>query len=165
MLRIITLLFIIMAASSQASPLAEFKKVGAAKLEVLFWDIYISELYSPDGRFVPENYPIALKIRYLRDIKARSLVERTAEEWSKLGYSEQQINAWLANIQDLWPDIRKGDELLLVIDQQGQSQFYYNDTALGLVPDPTFGAGFAAIWLDEKSSYPDLRAQLIGKDS
>ena len=148
--------------SIQASPIADFKKIGHAKLEVLFWDIYESELYSPSGVFVPESYPLALKIRYLRNIKADSLVERTGDEWQKLGYSEQQTQNWLSQIENLWPDISKGDELLLVINQQGQSEFYYNDTQLATLTDTSFGPGFAAIWLDQNCSYPELRAQLIG---
>lgn len=150
-------------ASPFGNPIDNLKKVGGAKLEVLFWDIYESELYSPTGKFLPDQYPLALKIRYLRNIKAQSLVEKTGEEWEKLGYPEEQTQKWLSQIEDLWPDIQKGDELLLLINSQEQSVFYYNDKALGVLSDETFGPGFAAIWLDENCSYPTLRNQLIGK--
>ena len=155
--------FLMVSMMVNASPLADFKKIGHAKLEVLFWDIYESELYSPSGVFEPDTYPLALKIRYLRNIKASSLVERTGDEWQKLGFSDAQTNTWLGQIENLWPDIRKGDELLLVINQAGQSEFYYNDSKLGTLTDTSFGPGFAAIWLDKNCSYPELREQLIGE--
>lgn len=151
-------------ASAIVNPIGDLKKVGEAKLEVLFWDIYESELYSPSGEFFPDQYPLALKIRYLRNIKAESLVEKTGEEWQKLGYPEEQTQNWLNQIAGLWPDIRKGDELLLVINPKGESEFYYNHQALGTLSDLSFGPGFAAIWLDENCSYPKLRNQLIGKE-
>ena len=70
---------------SMANPLDDLKKVGEAKLKVLFWDVYNSSLYSKTGEYQAEKFPQALKINYLRDIDAEDLIERTQDEWEKLG--------------------------------------------------------------------------------
>ena len=146
-----------------ASPMQDMQKVGQAKLEFLFWDIYNSELYSPDGVFAQDTYPLALKIEYLRDIDADDLVDKTAEEWEKLGYSDEQIAPWLSEIKTIWPDINKGDELLLIVDEDKSSRFFYNHELIGDMQDTTFGPSFLAIWLDENCSFPKLRKKLIGE--
>lgn len=146
-----------------ASPIQSMQKVGEAKLEFLFWDIYDSTLYSESGVFVQEEYPLALQIKYLRDIDASDLVDKTAEEWIKLGYSDEQITPWLTEISKIWPNIAKGDELLLVVEEDKSSRFYHNRELIGDLQDVSFGPSFLAIWLDENCSYPKLRKKLIGQ--
>jgi hypothetical protein len=145
-----------------ASPVAELKKVGQAKLEVLFWDVYESELYSDDGQYRLDAYPVALKIHYLRNIKAADLVDRTADEWQKLGVTKQQAAPWLARLATLWPDIKKGDELIIVVNKDSSSDFFFNNQSLATIDDSEFGPNFLRIWLDENCSYPKLRQKLIG---
>lgn len=148
-----------------ASPVQDMQKIGEAKLEFLFWDIYNSSLYSPSGVFAKDEYPIALNIQYLRDIEAQDLVDKTAEEWEKLGFTQEQISPWLEKITTIWPDIEKGDELLLIVEADKRSRFYHNQTLIGDMQDETFGPSFLAIWLDENCSFPKLRKKLIGKGS
>lgn len=146
-----------------ASPIQDMQKVGEAKLEFLFWDVYLSALYSPSGVFNEEEYPLALNIQYLRDIDAQDLVDKTAEEWQKLGFSDEQISPWLEQIKAIWPDIVKGDELLLVVEADKRSRFYHNQELIGDMQDTAFGPSFLAIWLDENCSFPKLRKKLIGQ--
>lgn len=145
-----------------ANPIHQLQKVGEAKLEFLFWDIYRSKLYSPSGNYQQNSYPVALDIEYLRDIKAVDLVERTADEWQKLGFEPAQVQQWLVLLSDMWPNIKKHDSLLLLIDEHQKSNFYYNEQLIGSLEDPLFGPSFLSIWLDENCSYPELRKQLIG---
>ncbi len=145
-----------------ASPIEDMKKVGSAKLEIFFFDIYYSELYSLSGTYNAGELPLALNIRYLRDIKANDLIQRTLEEWEKLGYASEKTEQWVAELTKLWPDIKKQDTLTLLVDDQGESQFFFNDDELGSLTDPKFGESFLAIWLDEKCSFPKLRKKLIG---
>lgn len=155
-------LMVLLNGVGMASPVAELKKVGQAKLEVLFWDVYESELYSDDGQYQLDTYPLALKIHYLRNIQADDLVERTAQEWQKLGISKQQAAPWLAQLKTLWPDIKKGDELTIVVNNDRSSDFFFNNQSLATIDDRDFGPSFLRIWLDEKCSYPKLRQKLIG---
>lgn len=145
-----------------ASPINNMQKIGSAKLEIFFFDIYYSELFSPTGEYSANELPLALQIKYLRDIKASDLIERTLEEWEKLGMSNEQTNAWVVELKALWPDINKQDVLTIVVDQHGVSEFFFNDSSLGVIDDKEFGKSFLAIWLDENCSFPKLREKLIG---
>lgn len=145
-----------------ASPLEKLTMVGEAKLEVFFFDIYHSELYSASGTYQQDQFPLGLKITYLRDIEAESLVENSEKEWRKQGFSEEIFAPWLASIKQLFPNIEKGDELLLVVDEEQQSHFYYNQKPLQKITNPSFGPGFLSIWLSENCSYPKVRNKLIG---
>ncbi|MFQ3235149.1 MAG: hypothetical protein ACI9C4_000703 [Paraglaciecola sp.] len=148
--------------SGQAEPLANMQAIGQAKLKVLFWNVYRSTLYSQDGRYIESQLPLALKIHYLRDINAKDLVEKTADEWRKLGLPSSQTQAWLTRLELVWPNIKKGDELLLVVNEDRSSTFYFNKIPLENITDLQFGSNFLRIWLDKNSSYPELRKQLIG---
>lgn len=145
-----------------ADPISELKKVGEAKLKVLFWDVYNSTLYSQTGEYQAELFPQALKINYLRDIDADDLIERTKEEWQKLDIKQDTYQQWLPMLTEIFPDIKKGDTLLLKVSENLQSEFFFNGKAIGKIADESFGQSFLRIWLDENCSYPKVRNQLIG---
>ena len=96
-----------------ANPLDDLKKVGEAKLKVLFWDVYNSSLYSKTGEYKAEQFPQAIKINYLRDFDAEDLIERTQDEWEKLGIKQVTFSQWIPLLTNIFPDIKKGDTLLL----------------------------------------------------
>jgi len=146
-----------------SSPISSLQKVGEAKLEIIFWDIYFSELYSADGTYQPQTYPIALNIRYLRDIKAADLVEQTIKEWKKLGISKDKYEKWLPFLTETWPNIKDGDELLFKVNAEKMGEFFFNGNSIGQLEDPEFSEQFLAIWLDENCSYPKVRKRLIGQ--
>ena len=147
-----------------ADPLAELKKVGEAKLKVLFWDVYNSSLYSQTGEYQAEIFPQALKINYLRDIDAEDLIERTQQEWQKLGIKQEIFTAWIPLLTEIFPNIKKGDTLLLNVNKDQHSEFYFNGKTIGKITDKNFGPSFLRIWLDENSSYPKVRNKLIGSN-
>ena len=150
--------------SVSASPYQGLEKVGQAKLQVLFWDVYQSTLYAEGGQFTEHNYPVVLEINYLRNIDADDLVEQTEKEWRKLGFDATQYKPWLNELQGLWPDIKKGDTLAFSVDQQGNNTFYFNQAPIGAIDGKVFSDQFLAIWLDENCSYPKLRKQLLGQN-
>tara|TARA_R110000868_G_scaffold59891_2_gene183624 strand:- start:3848 stop:4378 length:531 start_codon:yes stop_codon:yes gene_type:complete len=147
-----------------AEPLFELKKVGEARLSVLFWDIYDSALYTQSGVYRSEEFPQALDIVYLRDIESIELIENTKEEWQKLGINDEDSVRWLGNLTQLLPNIKKGDRLTLVVNTHKHSEFFLNSNSIGSVCDAKFGPAFLRIWLDAGSSYPKVRRKLIGKN-
>ena len=149
---------------SMANPLDDLKKVGEAKLKVLFWDVYNSSLYSKTGEYQAEQFPQALKINYLRDIDAEDLIERTQDEWEKLGIKQVTFSQWIPLLTNIFTDIKKGDTLLLSVSENQQSEFFFNGKTIGKITDQTFGKSFLRIWLDEKCSYPKVRNKLIGSN-
>jgi hypothetical protein len=136
--------------------------VGQARLSVMFWPVYDSRLYSPDGNYSEKTRPLRLEIQYLRDVEAQDLVANTRKEWQHLGMGDVKQQQWLAALERLWPDVGENDVLALVVDEQDRSTFLLNGKALGTIDDPAFGGDFLAIWLSPETSRPDLRLALLG---
>lgn len=149
---------------SMANPIAELKIVGEAKLKVLFWEVYNATLYNQTGEYQAELFPQALKINYLRDIDAEDLIETTQDEWEKLGFKAKTFGDWISLLTRVFPNIKKGDTLLLKVTENQHSEFFFNGKTIGKITDPSFGKSFLRIWLDENCSYPKVRNKLIGLD-
>ena len=144
---------------------ASLAKVGEARLRVMLWSIYDSRLYTPSGDYRDGERPLRLEIEYLRDIKARALVERTKEEWAAMGRDHPRQDEWLSQLSSLWPDIRENDILAIELTPENAAVFTHNGNPLGRIEDPEFGQQFVDIWLSEDSTRPELRASLIGTQS
>lgn len=142
--------------------LSELKKVGDAKLKVLFWDVYNSSLYSQTGEYQAEHFPQVLKIDYLRDIAAEDLIKRTQDEWEKLGIEREVFIPWIPLLAEIFPNIKKRDTLIFWVSEDKQSEFYFNGQTIGKISDTAFGISFLRIWLDENCSFPMVRNKLIG---
>ncbi|SES63649.1 chalcone isomerase family protein [Thalassotalea agarivorans] len=138
-----------------------FKEVGSARFSYFFWDIYDSKLLTPTGSYNESEWPIQLQITYLRDIKAKALVESTQEQWQHLNVPSQNYQDYIPMLLTMWPDIKEGDSLTLTVNENG-SMFHFNNEMIGQVQDQDFGPLFAAIWLSEGTSEPELRARLLG---
>lgn len=121
-------------------------------------------MYNQTGIFTQNEFPQALKIDYLRDIDAIDLVEKTQDEWLKLGVEIKQIDSWLLMLNKIFPDIKNGDSILLKVDANKHSEFFFNGQSIGTINDTEFGQAFLRIWLDENCSYPKVRNKLIGLD-
>lgn len=141
------------------------KKVGEARMKVLFWHVYDSTLYTRSGIYHPEIRPVRLELRYQRNIRSADLVERTASEWQQLGIAPTRYAPWLAQIGKAWPDVAPNDTLAIEVDQRNQSTFFFNGKPLATLDDPEFGKNFLAIWLSPSTSQPEHRLALIGEKS
>ncbi|HCB3093290.1 TPA: hypothetical protein MYU08_004252, partial [Klebsiella pneumoniae] len=81
---------------------------------------------------------------------------------------EPRSEAWLRMLQGIWPDVAPGSQLAFVV-RGGEGQFWYRASAaqtaftpLGPRQSAAFSTRFLAIWLDPRTTYPELRQQLIG---
>ena len=138
------------------------EKCGTALLKVLFWEVYESSLYTPDGTWQDDTRPFRLDIRYLRTISAEDLVKQTGKEWAEQGKASPQHTTWMEDLRTLWPDVTSDDVISLAVDKAGVSTFLFNGEVIGSLQDPQFGEDFSGIWLAENTTRPKLRAQLIG---
>jgi len=162
MLRALLVLALALPLVAAATAPPAWQQVGQARLRVMLWDVYDSTLYTLDGGFRDGQRPLRLSLRYLRDIRADSLLASTADEWDRQGMQHPRRAVWLEQLAALWPDISSGDELALVLGADGGSEFLHNGVALGGIDDPEFGARFIAIWLAPDTSRPELRRALLG---
>ena len=150
------------ALNAQALPWENLQLTGEARLKVLFWNVYDARLYTADGAYAENSYPLALQLNYLRDIDKNDLVDETRNQWRQQGLDDHpRIETWLDELARLWKDVRKHDAITLVVDDGGRSSFYFNEQLLGQIADPEFAAYFAAIWLSDKTTSPRVRERLI----
>ena len=159
-LMIVTVLFSL---NAQAMP-DNVKLVGQGQFSYLFWDLYQAQLYTADGNWsgYQQSAPLVLKLTYQRDISKADFIEATVDQWKHLqGKVSAQHQDWAKQLDTLWTDVKKGDQLSCVLLADGTVQFYFNDKLLGDVTDPAFGPAFLDIWLSEKTSAPKLRKQLL----
>jgi hypothetical protein len=141
---------------------SDFEQVGKTRLKVLFWSVYDAELWTDSGNYEQFNQRV-LRLNYLRNIAADDLVDSTGEEWQRLGIElSAEHQQWLSDLRTMWPDVRKGDCLMLVETSQGHAQFFNATGPLGTIESDLFTEHFLAIWLAENSRFADERNQLIG---
>ncbi len=152
----------------------DLNKVGEGKLNYLFWDIYLAQYYSSapqstkaewqhrQNETLIDNPVNALRIKYFKSIDKQSLIEATIAQWQHLGYEENDINRWVAQVEPIWPDVEPGHTLTFRVEPDRPSQFFYNGYWIGNVEEKGFGKAFLSIWLSERTSEPKLRQALLG---
>ncbi|GAL02893.1 hypothetical periplasmic protein [Photobacterium aphoticum] len=148
-------------ASSVTSSWQSWPAVGDATLKWGPWVIYDSELRSPSGRYLSQDHDLALVIKYRRNIDKDDLIDATDDQWQHLGISKAKRDKWLRTLSQIWPDVKKGDRLIYVL-QNDQGRFYRDNRQIGVVQDREMSQSFLHIWLSPKTSYPQIRQQLIG---
>lgn len=137
------------------------KRLGEGRLRWLGLHVYDAALWVLGEAWSFER-AFALDIRYAMGLKGRDIATRSLEEMRKLGIrDEDKLRQWGEAMVRLFPDIKAGDRLVGVHLPGKEARFYSNDRLLGAVPDPEFSRAFFSIWLDEKTSEPKLRAQML----
>ena len=140
----------ILAPAAHAADWLTWRRVGEATLTWGPFTVYHSQLRTPNGRYDGPQQDRALIITYRRDIDREALVEATRDQWQAQGILQQEprSEAWLRMLQGIWPDVASA----------AQTAF----TPLGPRQSAAFSTRFLAIWLDPRTTYPELRQQLIG---
>ena len=143
----------------------QLAQVGEGRLTWLGFGIYEASLWTPGGRFTGfrDGEPVALALWYERKFTREQLIEITSGEWERLELAPAPVRAaWVQQLERLWQDVRKGDNLTAVV-VPGRETVFYNDAGLlGRLRDPDFGPAFLRIWLDTRTVIQDLRVQLLG---
>lgn len=157
-------LLISMTPASASNELTQhLQMVGQGEMSWLFIDLYEASLYSENGLYEQQQYPQALKITYQKDVDKSHLLNATQKEWEKLSVDNKQYSYWIAALQEIWPDIKKGDDLLFMVESDGRGFFYHNEQLLGGINSHQFSQAFLDIWLSKNTSEPSLRQQLLGQ--
>jgi len=136
--------------------------VGQGSLSWFGLRVYDAALWTPDGR--PDvSRPFALVVRYARALDGEAIAARSIEEIERLGAgTPAQRGEWAARLRGAIPDVEEGDQITGLYRPGQGARFYLNGRLLGEIDDPAFARAFFAIWLDPRTSAPELRAALLG---
>jgi hypothetical protein len=145
--------------------LGEARTAGSGRLTWFGLHVYDATLFVPAAGFDAERYadqPFALELTYARQLNGRAIAERSDAEMARLGIGTQSQRAsWLQAMSSMFPDVRAGQRLAGINRPGRGTDFYLDGSPLGRIDDPSFGPAFFAIWLDARTSAPDLRTRLL----
>lgn len=148
---------------TQAFP-ANWRLTGSGVFSWSVFRFYRASLFQAgpmDG-----NHPFALDLLYMRNLSAEQIVQTSVEEMLRLRPGcQDQANGWGDLLHSFIPDVGLGDRLVGVFAPGRGVSFFSGHQFLGLVDSEAFADAFGAIWLDEKTQSPNLRAALLGSSS
>ena len=75
---------------------------------------------------------------------------------------EQRLGKWKVALERVFPNVKTGDVIVGVLKPNQGAEFYHQSRLSGRIDDIDFARTFFAIWLDERTSEPELRKRLLG---
>jgi hypothetical protein len=126
--------------------------------------VYDARLWTPVGfrHSTYTQFPFALELQYLRKLEGTAIASRSIDEMRRVGsFSDAQAQSWLVAMRELFPNVAAGDRITGVNLPSVGAEFWVNGQRMGVVKDPAFARLFFGIWLDERTSEPKMRAQLL----
>ncbi len=167
----ITCLFVLLAASAQASPVRELLPdavpLGSGSFRWFGLKLYDARLWSRKRSVSTEDWmrtPLALELTYSRNLYGTRIAEASSDEMKKLGIgTAAQQRAWLDAMKQMFPNVEEGTQLVGLYQPGQPTRFFRDGVAIGEIADPEFGPAFFGIWLHPHTSAPKLRAALLGK--
>jgi len=140
---------------------ADWRAVGRGELRWFGLAVYEATRWVQGERF-DRSQPFALALTYARAIPRDRLVSTSVSEMKRLGWSDEaQLERWQEELARVFPDVREGDTIVGVSVPGRGARFFHQGRATGEVADAEFARAFFAIWLDERTRVPELRAQLL----
>ena len=141
------------------------RRQGQGRFRWFGLTIYDAELLTAqplrDDQWPQQTF--ALRLTYARTLRGAEIAKSSLQEMEKLGVvPAAQRDAWLQRMTALFPDVNPGDAITGVNLPNRGIRFWRTDRPLGTVDDPTFARAFFSIWLDPKTTAPDLRKSLFG---
>ena len=138
---------------------------GRGELRWLGLRIYDARLWAaaPPGPTAWATTPLALELRYARELSGRAIAERSLQEMRRQDpLADDLAERWLAQMAAIFPDVRDGDRITGLKRPGEMARFFANGRAIGEVRDGRFARLFFGIWLAPQTSQPRLREALLG---
>ena len=134
------------------------------RLRVWGFEVYDARLWTPvgfrHGQYT--QFPFALELQYLRKLEGGAIASRSIDEMRRVGsFTDAQAQAWLAAMRDMFPNVSAGERITGVNLPGEGAEFWVNGQRVGVIKDVHFARLFFGIWLDERTSEPKMRAQLL----
>ncbi|MEY3665607.1 MAG: hypothetical protein RLZZ153_1789 [Pseudomonadota bacterium] len=152
-------------AASWRISLGDVRQLGEASLRWMGLKVYDARLYGP-ARDVSAGqlfeHPFALELSYALSLRGARIADRSIEEINQLGQgTDEERRRWHGQMLSLFPDVRAADRLTGTYHPRHGARFYLNDQPVGEIADIRFARAFFSIWLDERTSVPALRRDLL----
>lgn len=146
---------------------------GEGRLRMFGFHIYDAQLYvGAQGLFKQSPaevaaaqlgaQPFALHLRYARAFKGRDIAARSRQEMEKIGLgSSAEQQAWEAQLANVLPDVEAGTQLIGLYVAGRGTLFLSQGKVLGEIAGVNFARAFFGIWLDPRTTSPDVRLALL----
>jgi hypothetical protein len=134
------------------------------RLRVWGFEVYDARLWTPRGfrHSQAMQTSFALELQYLRKLEGSAIASRSIDEMRRVGsFTDAQAQAWLAAMRDMFPNVSAGERITGVNLPGEGAEFWVNGQRVGVIKDVNFARLFFGIWLDERTSEPKMRAQLL----
>ncbi len=139
------------------SPIPGLRRWGRGEFRRFGFLVYEASLWAGDD---PQRPPLALRLDYKRRIAGSAIAEASVKEMRRFGVEETVLAEWHERMGRIFPDVQPGDHILGVYDSAG-ARFLHNGLDRGRIDDARFARDFFGIWLDPRTSAPELRAALL----
>jgi len=147
------------------SALQSARLAGEGELRFLGFRVYTARLWvHGNARNTADllQQPLALELRYLRNLSGETIVEGSDKEIARLGFGDAaQRTRWSSQMARVFPSVKEGDRLTGLFDPARGVRFFHNDQPIGAIDDAEFGRAFPSIWLDERTQAPSLRQSVM----
>lgn len=146
------------AAWAANDPTAGLQRWGSGEFRRFGFLVYEARLWAGEDPLRP---PLALQLTYKRNIAGTAIAEASVKEIRQLGLADEAtLVRWGRLMTGLFPDVRPGDAIVGEYSPEAAS-FYFNGRLLGRIEEARFARAFFAIWLDARTSAPELREALL----
>lgn len=143
----------------QNRSLDSMQRWGSGEFRRYGFLIYHATLWAAGDN--PTQPPLAMRLTYKRRIASEDIAQVSIDEMRKLSAADEtQLAHWHAQLKKLFPDVKPGDQILGVYDEQG-ARFFHNEKFIGAIASAEFARAFFGIWLDANTSAPELRNALL----
>jgi hypothetical protein len=140
-------------------------RLGAHNLKVWGFKIYNIQLLSETKKFSYQN-KLALVINYQRDFAKNDLIKKSLEEISRINdiNDKELLKIYQNKLEEIFFEVKEGDRKTAFFDPKKGVKLYFNGKFVGEIKDLIFAKRFIDIWLSDKSSYPKMTQDILGKN-
>ena len=136
---------------------AELRRWGSGQFRRFGFLVYEATLWAGDD---PQQAPLALRLDYKRNITGADIAEASVKEMRRTVADEARLADWGRRMARIFPDVKPGDHIVGHYRPEG-ALFMQGERELGRIDEPDFARAFFGIWLDPRTSAPELRAALL----
>lgn len=145
--------------ATAAVPLEGLQRWGRGPFRRFGFLIYEATLWAGDD---PQRLPRALRLDYKRTISGAAIAAASVDQMRRFVADKDHLQRWERQMRSIFPTVQDGDHII-GIQYSDRAEFYMAGRLLGTIEEPEFATAFFAIWLDPRTSAPELRAALLQK--